>query len=266
MLIEKITRWLIRLRIRRYLGMNQLDINIKKAFVQLMQDDYSDSENDFFSRVESMREHLKRDHTPLDIHDFGSGPLGMLNTLRDTSIGKSKYRKVSAIVNTDSTTSYAGRLLYSLLRATEASKGIELGASLGIGTVYQGKAFENGEEKRIVTIEGADSIARYAQKTIEHMGLKNTFIRTGTFQDVLPSLLDEMKTLDYIYIDGHHQKAALLNYFYEVLPYMKNGGLIVVDDILWSKGMWRGWKEISQYSKVSQACHLGLLGLIVLKE
>ena len=55
---------------------------------------------------------------------------------------------------------------------------------------------------KIVTIEGAKTLAKYAEQNIETIGLENVRVVAGRFQDVLGEVLNESRPVDFAFIDG----------------------------------------------------------------
>ncbi|HEX7116836.1 MAG TPA: class I SAM-dependent methyltransferase [Steroidobacter sp.] len=54
---------------------------------------------------------------------------------------------------------------------------------------------------------------------------------SGRFDDVLPGVLSEMGSVDYVFIDGHHEEEATNRYFELVRPYLSDIAVVVFDDI-----------------------------------
>ena len=58
----------------------------------------------------------------------------------------------------------------------------------------------------LVTLEGADSLAAIARRNLERLGRSNVRVVIGRFEDTLAGVLRELGTLDYAFIDGHHDE------------------------------------------------------------
>jgi predicted O-methyltransferase YrrM len=69
----------------------------------------------------------------------------------------------------------------------------------------------------------------------------------GDFDDVLPSL--PPLQYDLIFIDGNHRGAALIRYVNELAPCLSEKGVIVCDDIHWSRDMEAAWDELIQENR-----------------
>jgi len=60
----------------------------------------------------------------------------------------------------------------------------------------------------------------------------------------LPQVLRESAPFGFIFIDGHHEEQATLNYFEEIIPYAGQNAIFLFDDIYWSIGMNRADRRI----------------------
>jgi precorrin-6B methylase 2 len=144
--------------------------------------------------------------------------------------------------------------------------GIELGTSLGISACYQGLALKQ-HQGHLITIEGAPELNKIALQHFEQLALTQTITAvTGTFDETLPTLLNQINTIDYAFIDGNHRYEPTIKYFNWLLPKMHNNSLIVFDDIYWSKGMTKAWEEIKAHPQVSVTVDLFFIGLVFFRK
>jgi predicted O-methyltransferase YrrM len=84
-----------------------------------------------------------------------------------------------------------------------------------------------------------------AEKNLSRLGLQGivTFIR-GLFDDTLETVLNQSKSWDYVFIDGHHDGDATWRYLRKIYPKPAEVSLVILDDIRWSGDMLRVWEEI----------------------
>jgi predicted O-methyltransferase YrrM len=82
---------------------------------------------------------------------------------------------------------------------------------------------------------------------------------------MLPAL-SKMRPADYAFIDGHHDEKATVQYFDQMYPHLSSRSMVVFDDIDWSPGMQRAWKEIEKNPRVSLAVDLGPVGVCVIDK
>ncbi|MCH8317043.1 MAG: class I SAM-dependent methyltransferase, partial [Bacteroidetes bacterium] len=108
-------------------------------------------------------------------------------------------------------------------------------------------------------------LASIARKNFEKLGLDNITIKIGRFQDTLPDVLNELKKIDYVLIDGHHEEHATVGYFNQIYPYLAKNSILVFDDIFWSKGMRNAWKKIISDTRVNAYVDMYDVGICICK-
>jgi len=122
-------------------------------------------------------------------------------------------------------------LLFKLVRKFNPSACIELGTCLGISAAYQASAQKLNRKGKLVTLEGAVSLASLAEKNLQQLGLDNAHVVSGRFQDKLDTVLNENKPIDYAFIDGQHDEKATISYFEQLTPCLSVESIIDFDDI-----------------------------------
>jgi predicted O-methyltransferase YrrM len=134
---------------------------------------------------------------------------------------------------------------------------LELGTSLGIGT----QAMALGHyDASITSIEGCPNVSTLAKQQLDTFQVKNVALKTGRFEDHLPSLIKQH--WDFIFFDGNHQKEATLQYFEQLLASVHNDSVFVFDDIYWSKSMTKAWEFIKQHPQVTVTIDTFFWGLV----
>jgi predicted O-methyltransferase YrrM len=130
---------------------------------------------------------------------------------------------------------------------------------LGITSAYL--SFGNPSAK-LFTCEGAGSIAAIAQKNFDSMRLNNIELIVGDFSKTLPSLLSNLKPIDFAFVDGNHRKASTIDYFQQLLNYSKTTSILVMDDIHWSSEMEEAWMYIQHHPAVTLTIDLFFIGIV----
>jgi predicted O-methyltransferase YrrM len=120
----------------------------------------------------------------------------------------------------------AGRLLYSLVRATRPSTIVEFGMSFGISALHLAAAVRDNGTGRVVTTElSADKIAA-AKQTFVDTGLDDLI--TILDGDALSTLADLDGPVELVLLDGwkelYHPVIKLLE------PRLTTGALVVADN------------------------------------
>jgi predicted O-methyltransferase YrrM len=83
---------------------------------------------------------------------------------------------------------------------------------------------------------------------------------------VLPILLDKVREVDLVFVDGNHRLEPTLRYFEWILNHSNEHTIIIFDDIHWSEEMELAWKKISQHPTVTCTIDLFFLGLVFFKK
>lgn len=172
------------------------------------------------------------------------------------------HRKVKHIAQHTGCGRKFGRLLFRLAERFAPDQTLELGTSLGIGTMY----LSQGTSGTVHSIEGCPTSASIARETIERTGARNTELYEGAFQDELPECLKKIPHIDIARIDGDHRGAALLDYFEQCLVKAHNDTLFVLDDIHWSKDMEGAWEELQRDPRVTLTLDLHQAGLLFIRK
>jgi predicted O-methyltransferase YrrM len=128
-----------------------------------------------------------------------------------------------------------GRFYGILLRATKATRILEIGTSVGYSTIWFAEALQESPDSQIITIEYDEKKIERAKKNFEDAGISHIIKqRHGLAIDVLSEIGKEIKQskqkFDFIFIDADKEK--YIQYFDAAFPLLKVGGLIGADNIL----------------------------------
>lgn len=224
-------------------------------FVYHLVDDviYDFEPKGFYKKIEQLRAELKEDRRVLKITDLGAG--SMLN--------KSKMKKVSTLAKNTLKPPRIAKLIARLAEEFQPKTIVELGTSLGITTLYLANASPTSS---VITVEGCPETANVAQQNFERLKLENVEVKVGNFDDIFPEIIRDASAVDFLFIDGNHRKSATLSYFYQSLPKVHEGSLLIFDDIYWSQGMKEAWEEIKAHPSVTVTVDLFYIGLVFFKK
>ena len=207
-----------------------------------------------FNHIESLRKRVLKDDMVLEVEDYGAGSV----------TGAMKYRKVKDIAATSLKSSKYARLLFHLVKFSQAKQIIELGTSLGITTAYLASASPHG---KVYSFEGASSVMRMADRHFHETGLNHIELIQGPFDQTLPDFIKGMSgSPDLVFMDGHHTYEATIRYFSLLLARSDEDTIFVFDDIHWSRGMEKAWKEIKQHPQVTLTIDLFFMGLVFFRK
>lgn len=199
--------------------------------------------------LDKVRKRLKNDHRTVEVTDFGAGS----KTLN------SNKRVISAIARHGIAQRKQAEFLYRLVQYLTPKTIIELGTSIGLSALYLAKA---APSSTLYTIEGCPNLSGFSKQLFEEQKAENIISITGNFNDKLPELLSSLKAVDMIYIDGNHAYEPTMNYFRMVLQKKHAGTVMIFDDIYWSDGMEKAWKEIYTHLEVTLSFDLFQFGIV----
>jgi predicted O-methyltransferase YrrM len=202
--------------------------------------------------VEAIRKQLLARADEIEITDLGAG----------STVNKSNKRKIADIAKNSAKGGKWGELLFRLSKHFQPEMMIELGTSLGIGSLYQSLGNPNGN---LTTFEGCPNTAAVAQESFQKAIVNPTIIE-GNFDDTLQSFLDSIEKLDWAFIDGNHQKEPTIRYFEQCLEKCHNDSVLLFDDIYWSKGMAEAWENIKAHERVNVTLDLFQVGIVFLRK
>ena len=204
-----------------------------------------------YEEVEAIREKLLNDTRIITITDLGAG----------SHLNNNRRKKVGDIAKNALKTPKLAQLLYRLVADLKPQNIIELGTCLGITTLYLQKAAPTA---KVYTMEGCPETAGVAKQTFEQGAIAAEPI-VGNFDDNLPEVIKTLDKVDFVFVDGNHQKDATLKYFEWCLPKVHENTMLIFDDIYWSEGMKEAWTQIKAHPQVTATVDLFWIGLVFFK-
>lgn len=202
-----------------------------------------------YAEMEKLREQLLSDSRSIAVNDLGAG----------SGAGLKKNRQVAAIAKTAAKAPEYAQLLFRLVDYFQPATVLELGTSLGMGTMYLAIA---RSKSRVITIEGCGETRKIALENFRKADLHNITSIHGNFDTELLQLLPQLESLDLVYFDGNHRREATLDYFSQCLEKANENSVFIIDDIYWSKGMTEAWEAIKAHPKVTVTLDLFQLGIV----
>ncbi|MGZ3814742.1 MAG: O-methyltransferase [Mucilaginibacter sp.] len=208
---------------------------------------------DIYKEVESVRTQLLSDNQVITVTDLGAGSL----------VNNNRKKKISDIARNALKPPKLAQLIYRLVNDQKPENIIELGTCLGTTSLYLRNAASDAE---LYTLEGCPETAGIAAEVFKKAGVGNIKQVTGNFDDTLPGVIKGLDQLDFVFVDGNHQKQATLKYFEWCLPKVHENTLLIFDDIYWSEGMKEAWEIIKAHPKVTVTIDLFWIGLVYFKK
>lgn len=201
-------------------------------------------EERFLSNQKNQLELLKNHRKVIQITDFGAGSKRLL-----------QQRKVTDIFRTATSKGIFLKMLSQITGYYQPKEILELGTSIGVGTF----ALTYGKG-HVTTIEGCQNTQRVAIDNFPKESIENITFINDKFENYIQQ---DNKKYDLIFIDGHHDGKALIHYINLLEKNSHDETIFIFDDIRWSKGMLKAWKDIIQDSNFHLSLDLFKFGVVV---
>ena len=177
----------------------------------------------------------KRNRKKLEIKDYGA-----------KSKKLDQYRSIDQIFKTSSSFGKKGILLFRICMHFKPQNILELGTSIGMGSLYM---HLGNPKSRLISIEGCPETHSIAKENLKTYPIE---LINNTFKNAIQTFSEEK--FDLVFIDGHHNGMALLEYMDALMEYTHDNTIFVLDDIRWSHSMLDSWNKLSG----AQTYHLSL--------
>lgn len=188
---------------------------------------------------------LARDNEKFNVTDLGAG---------SQKLGS--RRSVRQLSRISSSNGLYGDVLYRIAKYFRPETMLELGTSIGMGSVHLKSGNPSG---MLVTVEGCPETLRRAYRSFDYWKLDKIVGINSSFGDFLK--LPAGLQYDLVFIDGHHDGEATLHYLHQLGPCTHNETLFIFDDIRWSNDMWKAWNAIVDDPDFHVTIDLGRMGL-----
>ncbi len=202
-----------------------------------------------FAEIEKLRSRLRHNEEEIRITDHGAG----------SKVQPLKTRKVASLARHGAIERHTGRQLFKIVHHYKPAHVLEMGACLGISTLYLAKASSGA---RIITLEGCPNTARLAGENYAALGCANVTLVQGTFADKLEGVLNSLPGLDLLFLDGDHRGQATIDYVKACLSKAGPRSIFILADIHWTEDMERAWEHIHALPEVTLSIDLFHIGLL----
>jgi predicted O-methyltransferase YrrM len=203
--------------------------------------------DDFTSDLNQLKNSLSNNKTLIQIEDAGAGSKKLTNE-----------RTIQSIYKTASCKGVYAELLFQLSAHYKPKNILELGTSLGLGTIHlaTGKP-----EAKVTTIDACKNTIKIAELNFAKLHLKNIEVVNAKFEDYLNQ--ENKNIFDLVYIDGHHDGKALKKYMNLLSSCTDENTIFLLDDIRWSNDMFASWNEIISLEEFHLTMDLFRMGIII---
>lgn len=155
-----------------------------------------------------------------------------------------------------------GLFLHLLATECRAKTVLELGSCIGMSGCYLASA---SSCETFITVEGSPELAALAQAHIREFK-PDAQVVNMLFDEALDELLPTLSAkIDFLFIDGHHEKIATIHYYQRISPYLSDDAVVVFDDISWSYDMRDAWKILCRREEFAHCADFGAVGVCLLR-
>lgn len=182
-----------------------------------------------FDEISALRDQLSKDNTIIDVVDLGAGSKGR----------KQNQKKVKDIAKSAMSGKMKSEFIFRLIQYIQPRNVLEFGTSLGLSAFCMSLACPNA---KITTIEGCPNTHSFAKSILKNN--KNVHLINSSFDAYLDNYSNSSEKIDLLFIDGNHAYAPTMKYTEMVQPLLSDNSIVLYDDIYWSSGMTRAWKEV----------------------
>jgi len=195
---------------------------------------------------------IKASNIMLPSSPFGAG-----------SANNSFIQSVRSVISRQAVPKKYGKLLFNLAQWVSARNILELGTSVGVGTMYLASSAPLAS---VITIEGDETRCQLAIDNLIKLGLFNVNVVQGSFDSELPKVLRDSISLDLVFFDGDHSYHATMANFEMCLYKAHEGSVFVFDDIRWSNDMFKAWQQIVSNESVTISIDLFRMGIVFFRK
>ena len=131
-----------------------------------------------------------------------------------------------------------GHFLAFLMKTIGATRVLEIGTLAGYSSLWMADALpKDVPEARLWTLEKEPDSAAFAKGHLAAAGHSaRTTVVSGAALAELPTLLETIGTLDFVFVDADKRENQL--YWDFITPSLRSGGMFVVDNVLGTSSWW----------------------------
>lgn len=235
----------------KFLGRSTTKHGVHSPFVyQLVNQGFNtQTPKNIVTQLQAYNRQLFENSTVIEVTDFGAG----------SRVFSSNKRKISALARHSGTPLRKQKLLYRITSHLQCVNLLELGTSLGRGTM----ALALNPHSRVTTVEGCPHTAAIAQQYFTRYKMHNIQLEVGQFEKVLPNF---QTSWDAVYVDGGHSLEQTLSYVNLLFSQVHNDSVIILDDIYLNPQMTQAWHQLQKHPKVSVSIDIFDFGLLFFRK
>jgi predicted O-methyltransferase YrrM len=196
----------------------------------------------------------------------GENPMGAGSKVDDKG-----RRTIQSFVKGSSVSRAQGGVLFRIVHWLNPNMILELGTGLGVSTIYlaAGRTEESQKESDLTmvhTMEGDPGRADFSRELFKRLGLNGVLVHNEEVDRKVEELAVKLPGSFLAFVDANHQYEPTLRYMRILIDAAGEDSVIVMDDIYWSKGMYRAWSEVISWPEVRVSIDLFHMGILLLRR
>ena len=222
--------------------------HIAQSFLRTLNGENTPDENELFKKLNQFRLDFITDKRKISFEEIGNKSI--------MTVAEVAGRAASPEIWT--------HFFYRLSKASNIKNILEIGTNLGISGQYFIKALEGKNNAKFISMEGVKELCEIASTRFDLISDQNHFeVVHGLYDKSLKNIVISNIYFDLVFIDGNHRYEATLKYFELLKNNLSDNAIVVLDDIHWSSGMRRAWREICTQKGIVFSINFFKLGLIM---
>lgn len=156
-----------------------------------------------------------------------------------------------------------GALLYRISRWFRPEMIVELGTGLGVSTAYLAAGSPGVP---LHSVEGDSEKAALAAQLVCRHHLEKVSIHWGELDRKIEDILPLIPGRFLAFLDANHRYEPTCRYVRSLLERTGEEAILVMDDIYWSREMYRAWMEVISWPGVRMSIDLYRMGILLLRK
>ena len=188
-----------------------------------------------------------------------------------SKVDSKETRTIQSFVRSSSVSLDQGALLFRTAHWLNPDMILELGTGLGVSTLYlAGGVGETSDREpdsfQVHTIEGDPVRADFSRQLFKRFGLNGVKVHCGDVDRMVEELAGKLPGRFLAFVDANHRYEPTLRYLRLLINSGGEDAVIIMDDIYWSKGMYRAWNEVISWPGVRVSIDLFHMGILLLRK
>lgn len=173
---------------------------------------------------------------------------------------KTRFSKVNKHYSKTAISHHYGIILLVVCKELKVNSFLELGTSFGVSTayIYSSNSYIAGTSLDY-NIKAIDTTRKLFNEFFPNHRVQ---FLNDSFDNSLECILQKLKFLDFSFIDGDHQYESTIRYVTTIAPFLSENAAVVIDDIRWSRDMFKAWSELIKLPEFNYTIDFGRIGIL----